>query len=52
MGLTGKVDNPDQRISDDLGSFVEATQTFTIKLVFAIAVSLHISRFYGRSHLR
>ena len=36
MGLTGKVDNPDQRISDDLGSFVEATETFTIKLVFAI----------------
>jgi len=37
MGLSGKVDNPDQRISDDLGSFVEATETFTIKLVFAIA---------------
>ena len=36
MGLTGKVDNPYQRISDDLGSFVEATETFTIKLVFAI----------------
>jgi len=37
MGLSGKVDNPDQRISDDLGSFVEATETFTIRLVFAIA---------------
>jgi vitamin B12/bleomycin/antimicrobial peptide transport system ATP-binding/permease protein len=37
MGLTGKVDNPDQRISDDLSSFVEATETFAIKLVFAIA---------------
>jgi vitamin B12/bleomycin/antimicrobial peptide transport system ATP-binding/permease protein len=30
MGLTGKVDNPDQRISDDLSSFVEATETFAI----------------------
>jgi putative ATP-binding cassette transporter len=28
MGLSRKVDNPDQRISDDLGSFVEATETF------------------------
>ena len=37
MSLTGKVDNPDQRISDDLSSFVEATETFAIKLVFAIA---------------
>jgi putative ATP-binding cassette transporter len=37
MGRSGKVDNPDQRISDDLGSLVEATETFTIKLVFAIA---------------
>jgi putative ATP-binding cassette transporter len=37
MGLTGKVDNPDQRISDDISSFVEATETFAIKLVFAIA---------------
>jgi vitamin B12/bleomycin/antimicrobial peptide transport system ATP-binding/permease protein len=37
MGLSGKVDNPDQRISDDLSSFVEATETFTITLVFSIA---------------
>lgn len=37
MGLTGKVDNPDQRISDDISSFVEATETFAIKLMFAIA---------------
>ena len=28
MGRSGKVDDPDQRISDDLGSFVEATETF------------------------
>jgi vitamin B12/bleomycin/antimicrobial peptide transport system ATP-binding/permease protein len=37
MGLIGKVDNPDQRISDDIGSFVESTETFAIQLVFAIA---------------
>lgn len=37
MGLTGKVDNPDQRISDDIGSFVESTEVLTVTLVFAIA---------------
>ncbi len=37
MSLLGKVDNPDQRISDDIGSFVTATQTFTVTLVFALA---------------
>ena len=37
MGLLGKVDNPDQRISDDIGSFVESTEIFTVTLVFAIA---------------
>lgn len=37
MGLIGKVDNPDQRISDDIGSFVESTLIFLVTLVFAIA---------------
>ena len=37
MGLIGKVDNPDQRISDDIGSFVASTQTFSVTFVFAIA---------------
>jgi vitamin B12/bleomycin/antimicrobial peptide transport system ATP-binding/permease protein len=37
MNLLGKVDNPDQRISDDISSFVESTETFTVTLVFAIA---------------
>ena len=37
MGLIGKVDNPDQRISDDIGSFVESTLIFFVTLVFAIA---------------
>jgi putative ATP-binding cassette transporter len=37
MGLIGKVDNPDQRISDDIGSFVESTEIFTVTLVFAFA---------------
>jgi len=37
MGLTGKVDNPDQRISDDLSSFVASTQTFAVTIVFAVA---------------
>ncbi|MGO9606397.1 MAG: ABC transporter ATP-binding protein/permease [Candidatus Binataceae bacterium] len=37
MGLIGKVDNPDQRISDDISSFVVSTETFAVKLVFAIA---------------
>jgi putative ATP-binding cassette transporter len=37
MGLIGEVDNPDQRISDDIGSFVESTEIFTVTLVFAIA---------------
>ncbi len=37
MGLLGKVDNPDQRISDDIGAFVASTQTFTVTLVFAMA---------------
>ena len=36
MGTVGKVDNPDQRISDDIGSFVASTQTFTVTLVFAL----------------
>ncbi|HVN29886.1 MAG TPA: ABC transporter ATP-binding protein/permease [Candidatus Binataceae bacterium] len=37
MSLAGRVDNPDQRISDDIGSFVTSTQTFTVTVVFAIA---------------
>jgi vitamin B12/bleomycin/antimicrobial peptide transport system ATP-binding/permease protein len=37
MGLVGKVDNPDQRISDDIGSFVASTETLTVTLVFAVA---------------
>lgn len=37
MGLLGKVDNPDQRISDDIGSFVEWTETFSLELIFAAA---------------
>jgi vitamin B12/bleomycin/antimicrobial peptide transport system ATP-binding/permease protein len=37
MGLLGKVDNPDQRISDDISSFVVSTQTLTVTLVFAVA---------------
>ncbi len=37
MGLVGKVDNPDQRISDDISSFVLSTQTLTVTLVFAVA---------------
>jgi len=36
MGLLGKVDNPDQRISDDISVFVASTQTFTVTLVFAL----------------
>ena len=36
MGTVGKVDNPDQRISDDISSFVASTQTFTVTLVFAL----------------
>ena len=36
MGTIGKVDNPDQRISDDIGSFVSSTQTFAVTLVFAL----------------
>jgi putative ATP-binding cassette transporter len=37
MGVVGKVDNPDQRISDDIGSFVESTEFFTVTLAFAMA---------------
>jgi putative ATP-binding cassette transporter len=37
MGVVGKVDNPDQRISDDIGSFVSSTETLTVTLVFALA---------------
>jgi len=37
MGLIGKVDNPDQRISDDIGSFVASTEILAVTLVFAIA---------------
>ncbi|MGH7924345.1 MAG: ABC transporter ATP-binding protein/permease, partial [Candidatus Binatus sp.] len=37
MGLLGKVDNPDQRISDDIGSFVASTLTFSVTLVFALS---------------
>lgn len=37
MGLVGKVDNPDQRISDDISSFVASTQILTVTLVFAVA---------------
>jgi putative ATP-binding cassette transporter len=37
MSLLGKVDNPDQRIADDIGTFIEWTEKLTITLVFAIA---------------
>ena len=37
MGLLGKVDNPDQRISEDISSFVTATETLTVTVVFAVA---------------
>jgi vitamin B12/bleomycin/antimicrobial peptide transport system ATP-binding/permease protein len=37
MGLLGTVDNPDQRISDDISSFVEWTETFSLELIFAAA---------------
>jgi putative ATP-binding cassette transporter len=37
MSMVGKVDNPDQRISDDLGSFVASTLTLTVTVVFSIA---------------
>src|SRR5579862_9183082 len=30
MGLLGKVDNPDQRISEDIGSFIASTETFSV----------------------
>lgn len=36
MGVTGKVDNPDQRISDDVDSFIGATQIFTVVFVSAL----------------
>jgi vitamin B12/bleomycin/antimicrobial peptide transport system ATP-binding/permease protein len=36
MGLLGKVDNPDQRISDDISSFIASTETFSVTLVFAL----------------
>ncbi|MGB0060663.1 ABC transporter ATP-binding protein/permease [Candidatus Binatus sp.] len=36
MGTVGKVDNPDQRISDDIGSFVGSTLTFTVTVGFAL----------------
>lgn len=36
MASIGKVDNPDQRISDDISSFVGTTETFTVTLVFAL----------------
>lgn len=37
MGLIGTVDNPDQRISDDISSFVSSTLTLSVTVVFAIA---------------
>lgn len=37
MGLLGRVDNPDQRISDDISAFVEWTETFSLELIFAAA---------------
>ncbi len=36
MNQSGKVDNPDQRISDDIGEFVAYTQASTVTLLFAI----------------
>ncbi len=36
MGLLGNVDNPDQRIADDVSRFVGSTQTLTVTLVFAL----------------
>jgi vitamin B12/bleomycin/antimicrobial peptide transport system ATP-binding/permease protein len=36
MRITRKVDNPDQRISEDINSFVALTETFTVTLVFSI----------------
>jgi len=37
MGLVGTVDNPDQRIADDISSFIASTLTLSITVVFAIA---------------
>jgi vitamin B12/bleomycin/antimicrobial peptide transport system ATP-binding/permease protein len=37
MSLVGKIDNPDQRIADDISSFVEWTERLTITMVFALA---------------
>ena len=37
MGVLGKVDNPDQRIADDIGSFVTSTETLTVTLLFAVS---------------
>jgi vitamin B12/bleomycin/antimicrobial peptide transport system ATP-binding/permease protein len=37
MVLVGKVDNPDQRISEDLSSFVASTEILTVTLVVAVA---------------
>ena len=37
MGLLGTVDNPDQRISDDISSFVASTLTFSVTFVFALS---------------
>ncbi len=36
MGMVGKVDNPDQRISGDISAFVATTQGFTVTVLFAI----------------
>ncbi len=36
MGTVGNVDNPDQRISDDLSSFVASTLTLSTTVVFAL----------------
>ena len=36
MGQRGKVDNPDQRIADDVSAFVASTQTFTVTLASSI----------------
>jgi putative ATP-binding cassette transporter len=49
-GVVGKADNPDQRTSDDIGSFVESTEFFTVTLAFAMAgvVTYHAWRLCSR----
>jgi putative ATP-binding cassette transporter len=51
MSQSGKVDNPDQRISDDIGSFVAQTQGFTVTLLFALGgVATYFTILWSISH--